>query len=371
MTADLTGDIPLALRYGCHRVAEPDSRGGLPGVLPQAAWRLDNEPEHALGSRCEVLLDVDRLNIDAASFRQLEETARGAGVPAAELADEVGRRIAETVATRGKMHNPVTGSGGMLLGRVRRVGDRLGAPHHSLRSGDKVATLVSLTLTPLRLESILAVHLHTHQVDVRGTAVLFDSGAWARLPDFLPEAAALSALDVAGAAPQVTRLCRKLMAQRVLILGGGGKSGLLCAAAARRAGVEVLVGIENYEAAAAEAEALGLYKKVIRLDAAAALPLAEAATVAAGGEYDLVVSCVSAAGAEMAAILCTKDRGTIYFFSMATSFTAAALGAEGVSKDIDMLIGNGFCQSHAESTLELLRQEPGLRELFIRRYGGR
>jgi len=359
MSADAK-NIPLPLRYGCHRVIEPA------GALPQAAWRLDSSVEHPTAGDCELILDVERLNIDAASFRQMEQAAHAAGEPEA---DGVCRRVEETVARRGKMHNPVTGSGGMLLGRVRRVGARLGEPHCTLRPGERIATLVSLTLTPLRIEAITAAHLHAHQLEVSGTAVLFASGAWSRLPDFLPESAALAALDVAGAAPQVTRLCRTLGARRVLILGCGGKSGLLCAAAARRAGIEVLVGVESHEAAAVDAEALGFYSSVVRADAAAALPLAQAATAAAGGEYDLVVSCVSAPGAEMAAILCTRDRGTVYFFSMATSFSAAALGAEGVSKDIDMLVGNGFCAGHAEATLELLRKEPQLRELFLRRYG--
>jgi L-erythro-3,5-diaminohexanoate dehydrogenase len=350
--------LPLPIRYGCHRVIEPQ------GALPQAAWRLENRPDHATASDCELLLDVERLNIDAASFRQMEQAAGEQGAAGVRAAVE------ETVARRGKLHNPVTGSGGMLLGRVRRVGEKLGEPHRSLRPGERVATLVSLTLTPLLLEEISRIHLHTHQLEARGTAILFDSGAWARLPDFLPETAALSALDVAGAAPQVSRLCRTLGARRVLILGGGGKSGLLCAAAARRAGVDCLVGVESYAPAAEEAEGLALYDRIVRADASAALPLAEAATAAGGGEYDLVVSCVSSPAAEMAAILCTRERGTIYFFSMATSFSAAALGAEGVSKDIDMLVGNGFCAGHAEATLELLRSETALRELFIRRYAG-
>ncbi|HNO69779.1 MAG TPA: L-erythro-3,5-diaminohexanoate dehydrogenase, partial [Pseudomonadota bacterium] len=59
---------------------------------------------------------------------------------------------------------------------------------------------------------------------------------------------------------------------------------------------------------------------------------------------------------------------TVYFFSMATSFTAAALGAEGISRDVDMLIGNGYCIGHAGETLELLGSHAPLRELFIRRY---
>jgi L-erythro-3,5-diaminohexanoate dehydrogenase len=54
---------------------------------------------------------------------------------------------------------------------------------------------------------------------------------------------------------------------------------------------------------------------------------------------------------------------------MATSFTAAALGAEGLGKDVEMLIGNGFVPGHAELTIGLLRKDPGLRKLFERRYG--
>ena len=72
---------------------------------------------------------------------------------------------------------------------------------------------------------------------------------------------------------------------------------------------------------------------------------------------------------EMGSILATKDRGRIYFFSMATSFTAAALGAEGVAKDATLVVGNGYVPGHAELTLDLLRRDAGLRALFEERYG--
>lgn len=349
-------------RYGSHRTIEP------PAALPQAAWRVDNRRDHASGAPHELLIAVERLNIDAASFRQMEHAAQAAGE---DLAEGVARRVRETVSTRGKMHNPVTGSGGMLLGRVLSVGAELPAPHNGLSPGEPIATLVSLSLTPLWLDEILAVHLDTHQIDVRGTAVLFASGVWSRLPDFLPESVTLSALDVAGAGPQVSRLCRARAGARVLILGAGGKSGLLCAAAARRAGARQIVGVESMPRAAAEAASLPYFDRVLTADATDPIALAQQATAACSDEpteYDLVVSCVSAPHAELAAILCTRERGMVYFFSMATSFTAAALGAEGVGKDIDMLVGNGFCQGHAEETLDILRTEEPLRSVFIRRY---
>jgi L-erythro-3,5-diaminohexanoate dehydrogenase len=331
-------------RFGTHRVIEPR------GALPQAAWRVDNDVTRVYDD--ELILDVERLAIDSASFQQMKDTG-----------EDVGAQIARTVETRGKQHNPVTGSGGMLLGRVARVGSALVT---DVTVGERVATLVSLTLTPLRLARVGAVDERRHQVEVEGQAILFASGAWSRLPADLPETVALAALDVAGAAPQVARLARP--GARVLVLGCGGKSGLLCSAAARRAGASV-VGVERSEAAAAAARRLGACADVIIADAADAVALSRAATDAAGGELDLTVSCVNLPDAEMGAILATRDGGTIYFFSMSTSFTKAALGAEGVSRDVSMLIGNGYAPGHAEHTLALLRAEPVLREIFVERYG--
>ncbi len=339
-------------RYGAHRVLEPR------GALPQAAWRLDNDDERVFDD--ELVIDVETLNIDSASFRQMEEAARGS-------ADGVATLILDTVAQRGKQHNPVTGSGGMLVGRVRRVGAAARPVGEGVAVGDRVATLVSLTLTPLAVAGVRAVHLATHQVDVDGSAILFASGAVAHLPADLDERVALAALDVAGAAPQVERLTRP--GDAVLVLGCGGKSGLLAAAGARRAGARLVVGVERSDEAAAAARRLGACREVVVADAADALAVARAVVAAAGGEVDLTVSCVNVADAEMAAILSTRDGGTVYFFSMATSFTKAALGAEGVSRDVAMLIGNGYCPGHARRTLALLDEDRTLRAIFEERFG--
>src|SRR5687767_2544540 len=103
-------------RLGLHRVVSPA------GVLPQAAERVDNDLDRLYDD--ELLIDVDRLNVDSASFVQMEGTA-GQGASAAARQAAVARLIGETIAARGKQHNPVTGSGGMLLGRVARVGPAL------------------------------------------------------------------------------------------------------------------------------------------------------------------------------------------------------------------------------------------------------
>ncbi len=331
--------------YGLCRVVSPA------GALPQRADVLD--PTLPLGED-EVLLAVEALNVDAASFRQLEAAAGG---DPARIAAEVLR----IVRARGKLQNPVTGSGGMLVGRVVAVGPRHPAAA-ALARGDRIATLVSLTLTPLRLDRIRAVRPELERVECDGEAILFASGPWARLPDDLPEHVALAALDVCGAPALAARLLRPGL--RVLVLGAG-KSGSLVLAQAREAlrGDGTLVAADRSEAALAAVRGAGLCDVALLVDATDAVATL-AAVEGAGGPFDLVVSCASLPGTEMAALLAVRDGGTVLFFSMATSFTAAALGAEGVAKDATLLVGNGYVPGHADLTLGLLRRNPGLRALF-------
>jgi L-erythro-3,5-diaminohexanoate dehydrogenase len=356
-------------RYGRHRVLEPE------GVLPQPALRLDNDFKRIFDG--EVLLAVATLNIDAASFAQIEEEARGqlgrSRLPSTTLFGEaldgaVAHIVVRTVTARGKQHNPVTGSGGMLVGRVLQVAP--GRQSESPRVGDRVATLASLTLTPLRIDRVCAVRRATGQLDVEGEAVLFASAPYARLPDDIAERLALAVLDVAGAAPQVERLVRP--GHVVVVLGAGGKSGVLSVAQARRSGGPSahIVGVESRLQAAGELLALGLCNEVVVADARDPVAVREAVVRSSGGrEADVTFSCVNVQDAELSAVLATRDRGVVYFFAMSTSFTKAALGAEGVGKDVDLFIGNGYALGHADHTLALLRDTPALRALFERRYG--
>lgn len=337
--------------YGLGRVVSE------PGVLPQRAQRID--PSLPI-RESELLIDVESLNIDAASFKQLKESAGGDEAKITES-------IATTVKARGKMQNPVTGSGGMLIGRVREIGVRHPA-RSALREGDRIATLVSLTLTPLALREIKKVHATIDRVDVTGHAILFATGLYAKLPGDLPETLSLAALDVCGAPALVARYVKPGMTVALL---GAGKSGALCLAQARRSlkGQGNLLALDISQSALDALAGIGLCDQALRVDATKAVDVMNAVSAATGGELcDLVVNCASVANTEMASILSVRDGGTLVFFSMATSFTAAALGAEGVGKDVTMIVGNGYVPGHADLTLELLRNEPALRELFQRRY---
>lgn len=338
---------------GLHRVLAPV------GVLPQSAERLDTRPELWPD---EVRLRVERLNLDAASFRQLESKHAGDGAA-------VRAEVLAIVGARGKMQNPVTGSGGMLVGVVEEVGEEspLG-----LAVGDRVATLVSLTLTPLVVEDGLGRWDGlSEQVPTDGYAILFGRSVAARIPGDLPVALSLAVMDVCGAPALTARVVRRHPrpsggGPTVVVVGGAGKSGSLSLAAARDAGASCTIGVVPNRDEAALLEDAGIADVVAVADARDPVSLSRAVREA-GGPAEVTVVCVDVPGCEGGAILATAEGGTVVFFSMATSFSAAALGAEGLAADVTMLVGNGYVPGHADYALSLLRADRGVRGLFERR----
>jgi L-erythro-3,5-diaminohexanoate dehydrogenase len=340
--------VGMTFPVGLSRVLEPV------GVLPQAAWRLDARPE--LGAD-EVRIRLERLNLDAASFRQLSGKHGGDGAA-------VRAEVLEIIGTRGKMHNPVTGSGGMLIGVVDEVGPESPLP---VKVGDRVATLVSLTLTPLAVTDGLAGwDGRSEQVPAAGHAILFGRSVVAVLPDDLAPELALAVFDVCGAPALTDRVVRGHAAAgrvSVAVLGGAGKSGSLALTAARLAGARTVAVVVS-DAERGALHAAGLADQVAVADARDPLAVSSAVVAALGGPATVTVVCVDVPGCEHGAILATASGGTVVFFSMATSFPAAALGAEGLAADVTMLIGNGYVPGHAAFALDVVRRTPAVRALF-------
>lgn len=346
--------------FGVHRVLDPS---GDAVTLPQAARRLDPSPQLAPD---EVRIDVEVLNLDAASYRQLRQKHTDEdGEPLAVDGEAIRAEVLDIVSTRGKMQNPVTGSGGMLIGTVAEVGpkSKLG-----LRVGDRVATLVSLSLTPLSItDGLTRWDGLSERVPATGHAILFGRSIAAVLPPDLAPELALMVMDVCGAPALVARVVRGYVEKghtpTVAVLGGAGKSGSLSLAAAKEAGAGRRIAVVPFEREAALLRGTGLADAVVIADARAPLALEEAVREA-GGPVDLTVVCVDVPGCEQPAIMITAQGGTVIYFSMATNFAAAALGAEGLAADVTMLVGNGYTPGHADYALSLLRSDPNVRALF-------
>jgi L-erythro-3,5-diaminohexanoate dehydrogenase len=330
----------IVQQLGADRVIAPA------GALPQPAERLDaSGPVRPY----EFEVEVERLCLDSTSFRNIRE--RSDGDPA-RMAD----RILELVAQRGKMHNPETDSGGVALGTVSAVGDRYGDPP---QVGQRVVTLASLTLTPLRLAEVVRVDPDHPQVEVRGTGYVCDRSAWGPVPEDVALDTVLAVYDVYGAGSLTKELVRD--GDTVCVLGAG-HAGKLALAAARDAGAGTLVAVDVDPEAIGLAERLGLCDVGVTTDLRD--PLGALAELRESGAppADLTVVVVNATRCEPTAIALTKDTGTVLFFSMATNFSTAALTADGMSSAARLLIGNGYTPDVGAYALDLVRRTPALRE---------
>ncbi|MGB5953723.1 MAG: L-erythro-3,5-diaminohexanoate dehydrogenase, partial [Ornithinimicrobium sp.] len=300
--------------------------------------------------------------------------------------DQVRAEVLSIINERGKMQNPVTGSGGMLIGEVAAVGP---ASPLGLHVGQPVATLVSLALTPLRIiDGLKDWDGLSEQVPTRGHAVLFGRSIASVLPDDLPPELALLVMDVCGAPALVSRVVSTSAERlgtdrepRVCVLGGAGKSGVLSLAAAGQAGAGARVAVVRDRREADMLAGFDIAEHIVIADATNPIEVARGVAEAFDGPdalagetradptmtgtgADITVVCVDVPGCEQPAIMATAEGGTVIFFSMATQFSAAALGAEGLAADVTMLVGNGYTPGHADLALDLLRTTPAVRAVF-------
>lgn len=334
---------------GLHRVL--DSKP----ILPQAAQKLDTSlPLYDN----EIRIDVEALQIDSASFAQLKSVC-----PDEETLKKM---VFDIVNQRGKMQNPVTGSGGMLLGTVVEIGKNY--PDKKLVVGTKIATLISLTATPLALQKITSVDFSRERLNVQGHAILFAKSLYASLPRDIPEGSALAAFDICGAPSLCCRHAKK--GDQILILGLGkaGRASLAALNLEFADSIQIF-GLDPRKEAVdfcQKAYPRGIFGMANAQNPTEVLAWVEAQTQNHG--CDFVINTANVIDTEMASILATRDGGRCLFFGMATSFQKAALGCEAVAKDIALMIGTGYTAGHADFMLDILRRDPHLKSYFVKEF---
>ena len=334
-----------AAALGIWRSLEPA------GALVHAARRVDAQTP---ATEHEAEIDVELLAVDATSYRAIREHANGDP-------DRIAALISEIVTERGKLQNPWTGSGGVLMGRVGQVGARYGAsPMHV---GELVVPLASLIAVPLALDAVGPVDPASAHVPVRGRAIVTGAMEVARVPGDLDPTIAITALDVYPSASYARSLASP--GDHVLILGAG-HAGLLALAAAREAvGSSGKVSVVDLAPAAlSRARALGCDVGAVQADVTAPLSVAGALADAGRAPADVTLLCTTVPGAEGTAMLATARDGQVVFFSTATSFAAAALGADAIGSRARLIIPNGLTDDRGEYAFGLIRSNPGLRAAF-------
>lgn len=336
----------MGCRHGSHRSLEPK------GSLPQLAWKLDTSYPICEN---EMLIDVETINVNSASFAQMLNEC-------GPNPQKIAEKVSSITAMRGKLHNPITGSGGMLLGKVRQIGKRHPALA-CLKPGDEIATMVSLTLTPLFINKIHSVSISSGQIDMDGYAILFESGLYSKVPQDIPKRVLLPAYDEAGSVLQVYELSKP--GDNIAIVGAGEKIGVLSMYAARKrlGSLGRIIAIVRTKQSARSISALQIADEVIVTDATDPIKSSLYVEKALGKDkIDLTIDCLNVSGLEMFSVLITRENGKVYFANPATRYTAASLGAEGIGKDIDLIFYKGYTKGHADFAAQLLRKNLDLQE---------
>lgn len=342
--------MPETFDYGIHRCVEPINS------FPDSAWKLDNSMEI---QQNEILIEVKLLNLDSNSFKQIYVECGG-------NIKKISEKIIDIIAVRGKLHNPLTGTGGILYGKVIGMGKNY-SNIYSLNIGDEIISLTSLALTPLKINSILNVDKKTGQIEVSGKAILFEYSPLIKVPEKLPLRLLLAVLDEAGAPIQSYNLAKP--GDTVIIMGASGKTGLMCAYAVRKKIGKNghLIGIRSPEGDKHFKEEMqGIYDEVYNLDVFK--PIESSEKLSKHEKLaNLTINCINTSGTEMLSLLCTKEYGTIYLSSLGINYKTMCLSAEGIAKDINIIAYKGFSNGHADFTIKLLQDNSKLVELLNRR----
>ena len=303
-------------QLGADRVLDP------PGALPQPAERLD--PSGPVRPY-EFEVAVERLCLDSTSHRSIRERRAG------RRRTGWRRGSSRSSTSRGKLHNPDTDSGGILLGTVAAVGERFESPP-PLGDADRDARLADPDAAAARRGHAGSIPTRRRSRS-REPPTCSSARPGRRCPTtcrWRPRSrSTTSAPPPRRRATLAPRERHRLRARRRPRGQAGARRG---PRRRRRAGRWSPSTSTRRRSSGSPSS--GLCDVGVTADLRDPLAALDGgARRRASPPADLTVVVVNATGCEPTAILLTAEGGTVLFFSMATSFSAAALAADGIGAE--------------------------------------
>ncbi len=309
--------------YGTSRVLEPKF------VMPASAWRLDNSRNIRPD---EMRVSLDRVLLEGTSFKQI--TGEAGGDP-----KRVKQTIIDIVIRRGKLHNPVTDTGGVLCGRVEAMGDEYDN-RAGLKVGDTVIVNASLSSLPMHLEDIDDIDWVFNQFTAKGYVICHSGIPMVKVDDTIPVRALLFALDESGTLAKLNRLLDGK--KHFLIVGNNMISNILYGYVIRRSLMdecEITCALDKRTASRLTGEGIErlsafVFDEIHLIDIMKPI---ECVKQLGESAYDLSVNCAEAPGAETLNILATKNGGTVLFANLINNLNIALYLTESMSKELTVL----------------------------------
>lgn len=343
--------------YGIDRVLEPK------GVVPVAAWKIDNDRE--VRSK-EARINLELVHLEWDSFQQI---CNSCGFDE----DKIKAKIIDVVEKRGKLQNPFTGTGGVLMGTIDKISDDL-IPENGLKEGDRVYSITSLCCIPIYIEQITEIDYQYGQIKCTGYAILFEATQAFLMDDDLNANYSLAAIDEAANVFVSHNIALEHQNKNIVIIGRNVYTTILYAAALREAiGPEYRVvavmdkaSKDNLTEAEIETAMYPLIKKTYFVDLTE--PLKTYKSLVGKDkqliDVDQVIVTEDIFGAETLAVMLVKNTGDLYFIAVENHYATAQLIAESMGKVIRMYAFDQYVADYQDFTMRIVRNiQPKLDDL--------
>lgn len=329
--------------YGLNRVLEPQY------VLPTSAWRLDNSREI---KEDELRVDVKLIHLEATNFKQICIEANDNDLKIKQL-------ILDIVIRRGKLHNPVTDTGGLLYGTVSEIGSEFDNPR-GLKAGDEVICNTSLASFPIYIDKIISIDKAFGQMEVEGYAILHNKMPIIQKPADLPTNLLLYVFDKSGTIFSLSRYAEDK--QNCLVVGNNLVSNLIFGYSIRKvvgedANIVCLFDKKTdvvLKGQTIDALMSKIFNKVYYMDILKPIECIE--NLEEAGEFDLTVNCADIPGAETVNILATKDGGNVVFANFINNYNIALYITEALPKQLVLRCADGYIEDYDSYDMEIVRE---------------
>lgn len=330
-------------RFGIDRVLEPQH------VLSTSAWKVDNN--RTLRPN-EIRVSIRKLHIESTSFKQI-------CIEANNDPKKIKDRIQDIVIRRGKLHNPVTDTGGVLYGVVEEIGPQYNNKRN-LAVGDEIICNASLAAIPLYISRITKIDMAFTQIDAEGHAILFEEFPIVKPPKGISINLLLYTFDESGTLYAVSQAAAGK--SRFLVVGNNLLTNTLFGYVVRKAAgpdAEIICLFDNKSDIIFRGKSIDelLKKTFTSIHYGNILrPIECLDRLDAEGYYDMTINCADIPGAETLNILAAHYGGTVFFANLINNYNIALYITESISRHLNIKSAEGFLEDYEDFDIAIVKE---------------
>ena len=327
--------------FGQNRVLEPQY------VLPTSAWKLDNSRKI---EPFEMRVDIHKIHIEGTSFKQI-------CLEANDNDERIKQKIMDIIIRRGKLHNPVTDTGGLFYGTVREIGAKYENPL-ILKLGDEVICNTSMASVPINVDRVISIDRAFGQVDVEGYAIIYDKIPVVKKTEDVHINLLLYALNESGTLLKVSNTA--VGKRKFLVVGNNELTNLFYGYAIKKVAgddAEIICLLDKKTESLLSGSSMdrlmdNVFSEVRMVDILKPLECME--EIQKKAPFDLSVNCADIPGAETINILAARQGGTVVFANLINNYNIALYITEAISKQLDIRCADGFIAAYENFDIDIV-----------------